>query len=141
MEENGYTPVTTPDQWKAIEERLKQFIVSVDFRFGDTMLTVQKVLIKENRYAFAVYINGSIEVKKSFLNEGETDFDPIVKLVWRRSEKPYFTDAWLKKHRVSKSMAKKFGYDKVFVSYLPDFPSAASLVRQLRKIENIAVEW
>lgn len=127
-------------EWPVIEERLKSFYVNVKFTLSGHEITVQKVLYKENQYALCVYIDGSW---KGLWMSGDKDpvYDPIVKQVWRKRSRALYSPA--KKARIKKSLGVRRtkemfpDLDKAIVMWMPDFSTAASLVRQFKKIEGL----
>jgi len=143
-----FIPVTSAAQWIAIEEQLKGLFPSLTFSVDGHVISVRKHQKKENSYGLYVYIDGKINPEKCFLSKGKVDFDPIVKLVWRRCEKRLFSKAKVdlefaqmkgsKKYK--EGLRKEIGLDKTMVTYRYDFSTASSLVRQFRKIDGILVE-
>lgn len=128
------------EQWASIEERLKGFYFSVKFTLSGHEITVQKVRYKENQYALCVYIDGSW---KGLWMTGDKDpvYDPIVKQVWRKRSRALYSPA--KKARIRKSFGVRRtkemfpDLDKAIVMWMPDFKTAASLVRQFKKIDGL----
>lgn len=128
------------EQWADIEERLKSFYVNVKFTLSGHEICVQKVLYKENQYALCVYIDGSWKGSWMMGNK-DPEHDPIVKQVWRRRTRSVFSPA--KKKRLIKAFGIR-GSKRVFPNmnqvieyWNPDFKTAASLVRQFKKIDGL----
>ncbi len=138
-EEKSFVPVNSAAQWKAIVEKLKGYFVKLRFRIGKTIISVQKLPVRENQWRLYVYIDGRINYSGLVLRLGATEVDPMMMLVYRRVELKMFPPSKLK--GLSKRMIKKLGFDKTTVMYRPDYSVASSLVRKFRKIENIEVEW
>lgn len=128
------------EQWAEIEERLKGFYVNVKFTLSGHEICIQKKLYKENQYALVVYIDG---VWKGLWMSGDKDpvYDPIVKQVWRRRTRAVFSPS--KKAELIKGFGKRRAkkyfsrLDDVVEYWNPDFKTAASLVRQFKKIDGL----
>lgn len=128
------------EQWVDIEGRLKGLFVRVKFTLSGHEIEVQKVLYKENQYALWVYIDGSWS---GLWMSGDKDpvYDPIVKQVWRRRTRSLYSPT------KKKELVKIFGVrkakkrfprmDDVLEYWNPDFKTAASLVRQFKKIDGL----
>jgi hypothetical protein len=147
-----FVPVTSADQWTAIEDILKHYYFSIRFRIGETIIDVRRLQVREGRTKLFVYIDGKIDVRKSQKDKETGLFDPMVMRVWRRQEiflvskqrQSNLLTKW-KAARVSKKeieeLKKIAGFDRSFIMYTPEFSAASSLARQFRKIEGIEVEW
>jgi len=129
-------------QWAELEERLKGFYVHVKFTLSGHEIAVHKERFKENQYVLVVYIDGSW---KGLWMPGNKDpvYDPLVKQVWRKRSRALYSPA--KKARIKKSLGVRRtkemfpNLDKVIVTWMPDFSTAASLVRQFKKIDGLAL--
>ncbi|WP_320837411.1 hypothetical protein [Zhongshania sp.] len=129
-------------QWADIEQQLKGFYVNVKFTLSGHQIAVQKVRYKENQYTLRVYIDG---VWKGLWMSGDKDpeYDPIVKQVWRRRTRAVYSPS--KKAELVKGLGKRRAkeyfsrLDDVIEYWNPDFKTAASLVRQFKKIDDLAL--
>ncbi|WP_028294267.1 hypothetical protein [Oceanobacter kriegii] len=127
------------DQWKDIQEKLARSFVSVQFRWGDDEISVQRVSVSENKTALAVYLNGTIQPGKGLPDSDH--YDPLVEKIWRKRSKAAYSPA--KKAKIEKTFGKRgarqtfSNLDKTFEWFDPTFNTAASLVRQFKKLENL----
>jgi hypothetical protein len=116
--------------------------VNVKFTLSGHQIAVQKVRYKENQYTLRVYIDG---VWKGLWMSGDKDpeYDPIVKQVWRRRTRAVYSPS--KKAELVKGLGKRRAkeyfsrLDDVIEFWNPDFKTAASLVRQCKKIDDLAL--
>ncbi|CAA0103324.1 hypothetical protein [Zhongshania aliphaticivorans] len=128
------------EQWAEIEERLMGFYVHVKFTLSGHEITINKQLVKENQFCLVVFIDERI---KSAWHFGDADsiYDPIVKQVWRKFSRALYSPA--KKKRMIKAFGAREArrvfpnMDKVNEYWSPDFKTAASLVRQFKKIDGL----
>lgn len=150
--EKKFIGLTSPEQWKAIEERLYGFFAKMAFRVDGHEITVERHLASEGRSLLWVYIDGNIEYRLCRPDEETTLFDPIVEKVWRRrvrhlvsAQKKKMLELKWKAARYSRReiemMKKMVGFDKYHLVYVPDYTTARSLVQRFKKIEGIEVEW
>lgn len=129
------------EQWNGIQNTLCRMYSEVTFRMpSGEEITVNKRFIAENKMALIVWING--ERSEAWGWPKHELFRPLTKQVWRR--KTYRPGAsvirkvskikggkrWLKQ----KENAHLYDVVEYWVCY---FNSAASLVRQYRKIEGL----
>jgi len=129
------------EQWDGIENELKSLFATVEFKFNERKITVQKQQIKENKFGLLVFIDGKISLKDMEW-KGE-QADPLVRQFWRKREKSLFSPS--KVAEMTKRMGKKAkaefiskgGWDKKIIHYDPVFNTASSLVRQFKKIEGL----
>jgi len=142
-----YSPVTSAVQWAAVEERLAQLFVCVDFLVDGHEVTVQR-RHRESKSELLVFIDGSIKGSMTQPDKDTGDFQDVVKKVWRRSERllwskqqqKTYVDFWTAKRmgkRAIERMKKRLGFNKTYVVYLPSFGTAKALVRQFKKIDGI----
>ena len=120
--------------WKKIEtELIYSCFVGLEFMVDGHTISIQKSLKKSGNFGYAVYIDGYIKG-----GWDEHNF-PIIKKVWRKVDKYLYT----KKRRdeavknLGKREAKKMGIFNRMVYYTPFFNTPKSLVRALKKIDNI----
>lgn len=129
------------EQWNGIQNSLGGLYAEVEFKMpsGET-ISINKRMIAENKMALIVWING--ERSDAWGMPKHEKYHPLTKLVWRR--KTYRPGAatirkvskmkggkrWLK----LKENAYLYEVVEYWVCY---FSSAASLVRQFRKIEGL----
>ncbi|MFK4751469.1 hypothetical protein [Oceanobacter antarcticus] len=131
----------TNDQWKDIQEKLARSFVTVKFRWGDDDVTVNRVNLSENKTALAVYMNGTIKWGNGWPDSNQ--FDPRVEKIWRKRTKALYSPA--KKAKIEKTLGKRAArktftnLDQKMEWYDPTFSTAASLVRQFKKIQNLTL--
>ena len=150
--EKSFVPVTSPEQWKAIEERLTGFFAKMAFRVDGQEIAVERRIISEGRSCLLVFIDGHIDARLCLPDEETKLFDKIVEKVWRRrvvhlvspQRKKMLELKW-KAERYSKrdikAIKKMIGFDRDLLSYVPDYTTARSLVQRFKKIEGIEVKW
>jgi hypothetical protein len=146
-----FVPVTSAAQWEAIEKQLRGIFSEVKFRVDGHKVAVQRKFVAEGRSSLWVFIDGEIEWKNIMQDKETKLFDPIVERVWRprvthlvSPQKKKMLELKWKANRYSKrdiqAMKMIVGFDKSFLSYLPDYSTARTLVRRFKKIEGIEVE-
>ena len=129
----------TKEQWAKIQERLKSSFATMQFIVGEHTISVERRSVSESKTALAVFVDGKIEWKNAFDSDGGRP--DIITKVWRRRSKAIFPPA--KKAKLLKNFGKRKAkeyfpkMDEVMESYDPFFNTAASLVRQFKKIEGI----
>lgn len=129
----------TAEQWKGLQETLQGIYVSAKLRYGDHDITVEKRRVGENKYALAVFLDGSI--KGSWFDGDDEVYGPLVKLFWRKRTRALFKPK--EKSRLKKDFNKRQvkelfpRIDETWVIYDPTFNTAASLIRQFKKIEGL----
>ncbi|MEC8325869.1 MAG: hypothetical protein VX100_07215 [Pseudomonadota bacterium] len=127
------------EQWAAILEELKGFMPSVKFTLGDDEISIKKVLVKENKTALAVYING--EIKGGWMMEDQAT--ETVKKCWRTRTQALYSSNNIKK--IEKLYGKR-GAKKLYpelrdkaVYYDPFFNTANSIVSKYKRIEGLSL--
>ncbi|HBA1402913.1 hypothetical protein [Citrobacter koseri] len=129
------------EQWNGIQNTLCRMYSEVTFRMpSGEEIAVNKSFIAENKMALIVWVNG--ERSTAWGLPTHEQFRPLVKHVWRRQtrrpgasvirkiSKMKGGKRWLKQ----KENAHLYDVVEYWVCY---FNSAASLVRQYRKIEGL----
>lgn len=129
------------EQWIGIQGTLTTLYNSVKFRLpSGEVLTVNKCFVSENKTRLVVWIDGVHSTVWGWPHHDE--FRPVVKQIWRRrTHQPGAKQvrkisamkggkAWLKR----KENADLF---KVYEYWDGYYATAASLVRQFRKIEGL----
>lgn len=129
-------------QWEQIEERLKGFFVHFKFELNGHEISVTKERAKENQYCLVVYIDSTF--KGIWVMGGkDPECDPIVQQVWRKRSRAMYSPS--QKAKLTKIMgvrrAKKAfpNWDHVTLYWTPEFKTAASLVRQFKKIPGLTL--
>lgn len=131
----------TKEQWNGIQNTLGDMYCDVRFKMpSGEEITINKSFVAENKMALIVWIDG-------VRSEGwgwppHEDFRPLTKLIWRR--KTYKPGASIIR-RASKTKdglrwlkRKESAYIHEVVEYwVCHFSTAASLVRQFRKIDGL----
>lgn len=139
------------EQWKAIQTRLKEFVVHLEFSLSGHAITIQRVRKSESTTALAVYIDHEIKGNWiSDLNDISPDdafINGVVKQVWHHR----FVSAYSRKSiQELETLKKRIGVKRfkerfstldpktIGNTYLtPYFGSSAVLVRQFKKIEGL----
>ena len=130
------------EQWVAIEEKLKSdWFPTVSFQFRKHEVSVSKERYSENRPCLVVYIDG---VWKGVWTRGDDEvYGPLVKLFWRKRTSAIFKPK--QKAKIIKNFGKRKAkeyfpkLDEVSVRWMPDFNTAASLVRQFKKVDGLTL--
>jgi hypothetical protein len=147
-----FIPVTSKEQWTAIEKVLTGMFASLNFRVLGRVIGVQRRIAKEGRHDLFIFIDGKIDPKMLLADKTTGEYDPMVQLVWRKSvvlavskqKQARLINEWKRKKLrkdVIADMRRIWGFDKSFVMYYPSFGTAKSLVQTFRKIDGIEVEW
>ena len=123
----AFVPVTSKEQWEAIEDQLKYYFSRFRFRIGETLIDVERRSVKEGRSELVVFIDGKIEMSKMLKDQETGSHDQMVMLVWRRCERLLVSrqkqnqmlSKW-KAARVSKkeieNLKKIAGFDRSYVA-------------------------
>lgn len=129
------------EQWKGIQNTLSYLHYMVKFRLvSGEEITVNKSFVAENKTALIVWIDGKPSPVWGWPEH--EDYRAVTELVWRkRTFKPGASAI----RRISKTKQgqkllkrKEFAYlHEVKEFRVCDFSTAASLVRQFRKIEGL----
>ncbi|HCJ0148064.1 TPA: hypothetical protein NQG57_000989 [Salmonella enterica subsp. enterica serovar Infantis] len=131
----------TKEQWRETQERLAKSFMPVEFRLpSGEVITAHKGFVAENRTALIIWIDG--ERSEVWGWPDSNLYRPLVKEVWRRkTRKP---GASLIRHMAKKKGGKAWlkRKENAFVHEVKEywvctFDTAASLVRQFRKIEGL----
>lgn len=129
------------EQWNGIQNTLCAMYSEVTFRMpSGEEITVNKRFIAENKMALIVWVNG--ERSTAWGLPAHEQFRPLVQHIWRRHTRRPGASAI---RRISKMKGGKRWLKQKENAYLYDvveywvcyFNSAASLVRQFRKIEGL----
>lgn len=128
------------EHWQQVEAELKSSIASVRFKLGDDEISVRRVRTSESKTALAVYINGQIKGAELGLIK---DVPELNQKVWRKRTKAKYSP----KHKAQiikiwgKRAAKKHYEDleEQYVYFDPTFNTAASVVRQFKKLDGLKV--
>ncbi|EPI9148620.1 hypothetical protein ACTBUY_001957 [Salmonella enterica subsp. enterica] len=129
----------TKEQWRETQERLAISFMPVKFRLPTgEVISVHKEFISENRTALIVWIDGQRSAGWGWPDVNT--FRPVVKSVWRR--KTFKPGASIVR-RIAKEKGGKAYLKRKENAHLQEvkehwtafFDTAASLVRQFRKIE------
>jgi len=132
----------TKEQWAALEERLKRHWVSENLQYQGHEICIQKERLKENQYCLVVYIDGTWCGK--WMDGTDETYGPLVKLFWR--ERKFAVHKPKAKAQLIKSFGKRrareifSNLDKVIIHYAPYFATAASIVRQFKKVEGLTLK-
>ncbi|MDA1379729.1 hypothetical protein PCI56_07500 [Plesiomonas shigelloides subsp. oncorhynchi] len=74
------------EQWKAIQTRLKEFVVHLEFSLSGHAITIQRVRKSENTTALAVYIDHKIKGdwggRLDEISPDDAFINGVVKQVW-----------------------------------------------------------
>ena len=152
LAEKKFIPVTSPEWWKTLEERLRGFYSEVKFRVDGYEVAVQRRFVAEGKTSLWVYIDGQIKYGLCLQDKETKLFDPVVEKVWRprvthlvSAQRKKMLELKWKAARYSKrdiqAMKMIVGFDKSFMSYSPEYLTARSLVQRFKKIKDIEVEW
>ncbi|WP_115720173.1 hypothetical protein [Gallaecimonas mangrovi] len=129
----------TKEKWAEIQENLAGYFAAVEFKNGDTKITIRRTNVAEGRTALAVYVDGYIRGAWTFPNGKE--FRDDIPLYWRKRTSAAFSPKRKANiiKRLGKRLAQKtFGdLDKVLVHYDPLFNTAKTLVSQYKKIDGL----
>ena len=129
------------DQWPAIQKELESGLARVEFRLGENKIAIRRVNISENRTALAVYIDGVMNFSEGWPSSEQ--FRPLTEQIWRKRSKSIYSPAKVKKMEkdIGKRRVRKIcpDIDKKLEWYDPTFNTAASLVRQFKKLEGLAL--
>src|SRR5690606_14132110 len=128
------------ENWQKIEKNRSTSMGSVHVKIADDENHVAKVVVKENRTALAVYINGQIVWKHGMQSDEQPE---LIRKVWRKRTVAAYSP--VKKQKIIKSFGKRRAkelfpsLDKVTTYYDPTFNTAKSVVRQFKKLDGLAV--
>lgn len=131
----------TKEQWEKIEQQLQGIYGEVVLSFEGRKLTIEKRLIKENKLAILVFIDGTIKPANGF--PGGEHFDEFVKSVWR--ERTHSVWSPTQRAKIIKTFGKRRAkkqfpdLEKKLSFWTPDFSTAASLRRKLQKLDGLEV--
>lgn len=131
----------TKAQWADIEAKLKGYFASVKFTLGEHTVDIQKQRVRENQDALIVFIDGIW--KGSWLEGKDPVYGPLVQQLWRKRESAVWKPQ--QKARIIKEFGKRGAkehfpsLDAKTVMYTPDFTTAASLVRQFKKVKGLTL--
>jgi hypothetical protein len=129
------------DQWLSIQKELAGSFCSAEFVWQDHKISVRRVRLSESKTALAVYIDDTIQPAKGWPDSDH--HDPMVEQIWRKRSKAVFSPA--KKAKIEKTLGKRrarqtfSNLDKTYEWFDPIFTTAASLVRQFKKLDGLVL--
>ncbi|MGL5007352.1 MAG: hypothetical protein ACRC53_08320 [Plesiomonas sp.] len=139
------------EQWKAIQTRLKAFMVHLEFSLNGHAITIQRVRKSENTTALAVYIDHKIKGdwvgRIDEISPDDAFINCVVKQVWHHR----FVASYNRKEiQQLEKVKKRIGVKRFkelysttdpktlgFTYLTPYFGSAAVLMRQFKKIDGL----
>ncbi|WP_419057188.1 hypothetical protein [Kluyvera georgiana] len=137
------TTTITKEQWQGIQNTLGGLYSRVEFKLSSgEKIAVYKAMVSENKLALIVWIDDTRSEAWGW--PSHKDFRPVTKVVWRRktykpgasiirrASKTRDGQRWLKR----KENAYLHEVVEYWVCY---FSTAASLVRQFKKIDGLEI--
>lgn len=129
------------EQWQAIQKELEGSFGRADFQLNQHKIDVRRVRLSESKTALAVYINDVIQPGQGWSNSKV--YNPLTEQVWRKRSKAVYSPA--KKAEIEKNLGKRraravfSNLDETIEWYDPTFTTAASLVRQFKKVAGLTL--
>jgi hypothetical protein len=131
----------TSEQWKEVEKELYGSYGTVKLKHQANELTLNKILIAENKLAIAVYING--QIKPSMGHPDFDSFDQCTEQYWHRKTKAKYPPSrqksllkiWGKRELKNKGVdleSKHIWYDPCFTKFNP-------LKAQFKKLNDLEI--
>ncbi|MCI4116050.1 hypothetical protein E4659_12555 [Dickeya dianthicola] len=129
----------TKEQWAQIKTELQSYFCHIEFKYGDTVITVARERDGESRTVLAVYFDGTM--RGAWGSEKSEVYNPITRLFWCEKKKRLYSAkraAQLEKE-IGKRRAKEHFPDlhDSYSYWLPFFSSSTSLIRQFKKAEGL----
>lgn len=131
----------TQDQWQSIQKELEGSFGRADFQLNQHKIDVRRVSLSESKTGLAVYINDVIQPGQGWSNSKV--YNPLTEQVWRKRSKAVYSPA--KKAEIEKNLGKRraravfSNLDETIEWYDPTFTTAASLVRQFKKLDGLVL--
>ena len=126
--------------WQQIEDGLKSTFASAEFKLGNDEIHVTRVRLSESKTALAVYINGKIKGSDTGITK---DAPEINQQVWRKRTRakyqPKFKAQVIKIWGKREAKKRYSDLEDKHVFFDPTFNTAASVVRQFKKIDGLEV--
>lgn len=129
-------------QWEQMTLLLKGLYNIVEFEYEGRSIKVVKSFLTETKLGYVVYIDNQLSPGMGYCDM--KNFDPITEKVWRRRSKALYPIAEVKEieKAFGKRKAKQY-YPNLYNSivwYDPVFTTAASVVNQLKRLENLTLK-
>lgn len=129
----------TKEQWAKIKTELQSYFCHIEFKYGNTLISVLRVRDGESRTVLSVYFDG--EQCFSWGNEKTEVYNPITRLFWCEKKRRLYSAkraAQIEKNFGKRRAKEYFPELHDSVSYwLPFFSSSTSLIRQFKKAEGL----
>ncbi|MCY0966155.1 hypothetical protein [Parathalassolituus penaei] len=135
------TGMITKEQWSQLQQQLASSHVVVTLELDGNRLTIERRHMTENRTALCVFINGSIRIGSGWPDSDH--FSSLTEKVWRKRSKALYGPAKIK--QLEKELGKRGArqvfskLDKTIEWFDPTFNTAASLVRQFKRLQGLTL--
>ena len=132
----------TKEKWSEIETELKTLFGRVEFKLNDLTITVIRRSISEGKTELVVFLDH--QCRGDWANPNSDLFNPLVVTLWRKASRGMYTTSAVK--QIEKIFGKRRAVKKYpdlhgrFEFYLPTFKTAASVVRQYKRIKGLTLE-
>ncbi|WP_140918339.1 hypothetical protein [Limnobaculum xujianqingii] len=132
----------TKEKWNEIEAELKTLFGRVEFKLNDLTISIARRSVSEGKTELFVFIDNSIQY--SWGHPSGDSFNPLVVTLWRKASAALYTTRQIK--QIEKIFGKRQSLKEYpnlrsrFEFYLPTFKTAASVVRQYKRIKGLMLE-
>ncbi|AYA40569.1 hypothetical protein HZS38_09245 [Xenorhabdus nematophila] len=128
-------------QWVKIADELQSLFCLIQFKYQDTVISINRGRVSESKTHLFVYIDSKLNIAGG--DEQSEHYNPLTPLFWCSCSKPLYSksriadaEKMLGKRHVKKHMPYMY---KKHTFLTPVFPNSTTLIRQYKKIEGLSL--